>query len=207
MQEEKKINEGIIEYRISHPYYDGPMGALLPDKMVMKFKDNKYRIDIAKGNMFSTTIISDCNEKVLQSAFSLINDKLGCTLTEEELQTELNSFPSPYYIHSKEIDTIAGVYCNKSVAVFREIFFPEITIWSTDKINIDQPNWCFPFKDIDNVLMAYELNKFGHVFRFEAERIVEKPISDSIFTLSKAYKMVDMKTVNSELSEMIKDLY
>ncbi|MFN3343005.1 MAG: hypothetical protein ACK40M_09935 [Flavobacteriales bacterium] len=200
-----KVYEGTIEFEVSYPYFraSGFMAGMLPDKMVMRFKGNKYKTEVKKGRAFSSSFIIDCDNKTLTTMFQFGQRRKYAILEEAAvLKRRDEKFPIPTYMHTNEGDSIVGFLCRKSVAIFEELGQPEATLYYTDEIGIKNPNWCFPYHAIDGVMLIYELQQFGIRMRFTAEKFDPAPIDDKIFEVPSNYNAVPFAELEKEMEEM-----
>jgi hypothetical protein len=202
----KKIRQGILEFEINYPRYraSGFMANMLPDKMTMKFKNDKYVIEVKKGKAFSSGFIVDCKNKIMTSLYQFGTRRYYATLNEAETQKMLKDFPVPTYIHAKEGDSLAGFLCRKSIAVFEDLSQPDVTLYYTDEIGIKNANWCTPFSEIEDVLLVYEVERYGMRMRFTATKFIKEEIPDEVFDIPDNYKEVPLEKMEQEMSEMFK---
>lgn len=201
-----KVRQGTLEFEISYPRYraSGFMANMLPDKMTMKFKSNKYVIEVKKGKAFSSGFIVDCEKKIMTSLYQFGTRRYYATLNEVETQKMLKEFPVATYIHAKEGDSLAGFLCRKSIAVFEDLSQPDVTLYYTDEIGIKNANWCTPYNEIEDVLLVYEVERYGMRMRFTATKFIKEDIPNEIFDIPANYKEVPLEKMEQEMSEMFK---
>jgi hypothetical protein len=198
------ITEGVIEYEISYPGLDISefMLKMLPSKMIMKFKDNKFKTIISKGKMNTTALIADCHNKTLLSSFRFGNKKLMVDFTQKEINTMLNELPLVTYLDVKGKDTCAGFNVLKKVAVFKEVNSAPAELWYTNEIELENPNWIYPYNKINGVLLMYELERYGLRMRFKATKFINESIDDAEFEAPIGFKKVSFK----EYDESVRDI-
>jgi hypothetical protein len=63
-------------------------------------------------------------------------------------------------------------------------------VWYTNELNIKDPNWTNPYKEIDGVLMEYQLKKYHLELRFNCTSVSKASIDESIFQLPSDYKII-----------------
>lgn len=199
-----KVTEGIIEYEVSYPYLNASdfMVKMLPNKMTMRFKDNKWKTTVSKGKSIKTEFFSDCKNKTLSTAFQFGTKKLLVELTESEIKGMLKEFPELTYIDINDRDTICGFNVMKKDAVFEDIAYPEAELWYTDEIDIENANWCYPYSEIKGVLLQYEIERYGLRMRLKATHFRDEPVDDSEFNLPAGYKKVKLKNFESEVKKI-----
>jgi GLPGLI family protein len=196
-----KYTEGIIEYDVTYPYFNGAdiILRMLPSKMTMKFKDGKFRTTVTKGRNIRMDFISDCEAKTMISAFQFGSKKIVVTLNEKEIRSMLKEFPKVVYIDLLETDTLAGFNCKKKVAVFEDISYPDCELWYTEEIDIPNANWCYPFNDIPGVLLNYEVERYNMRMRLKARKFIDESVDDAEFESPAGYKTVKLKDFEDEV--------
>jgi hypothetical protein len=201
-----KIHEGTVEYEVSYPYFNKEgsfLSSMLPQKATFRFKGNKWMMQVKRGRAFSSAFIVDCEAKTMTTLFQFGSKKKYSVMTEAEvLKRRDEKFPKPSYMHTNEGDSIAGFFCRKSIALFEELGQPEATLYYTDAIGIENPNWCFPYHEITGVFMVYELEQWGLRTRFTAEKFDPAPVEDSMFEVPSGYKKVPVADLEKEMEEM-----
>ncbi|HYG53462.1 MAG TPA: hypothetical protein VD905_21385, partial [Flavobacteriales bacterium] len=192
------------EYEVSYPYLNASdfMVKMLPSKMTMRFKNNKFKTTVSKGKSIKTEFISDCRNKTMATAFKFGTKKLMVDLTEPEIKGMLKEFPKVTYLDVNDKDTLAGFDVLKKVAVFEDISYPESELWYTNDIELENANWCYPYSDIDGVLLQYEIERYGLRMRLKAIRFRAESIDDSEFNLPTGYKKVKLKDFESEVKKI-----
>ncbi|MFI5205077.1 MAG: hypothetical protein ACHQF2_11330 [Flavobacteriales bacterium] len=193
--------EGVLEYEVTYPYFNGAdiILRMLPSKMTMKFKDGKFRTTVTKGSRIRMDFISDCNKKTMISAFQFGSKKIVVNLNEKEIKAMLKEFPKVVYIDIPETDTLAGFMCKKKAAVFEDISYPDCELWYTNEVEIPNANWCYPFSDIDGVLLNYEVERYNMRMRLKAKRFLDESVDDSEFETPAGYKTVKLKDFEEEV--------
>lgn len=205
---EEEITQGVIEFEITYPYYQGSgfMASMLPDKMTMTFKDGVYKTEVSKGKIFSSSFIVDCNNKKVTNLFHFGTKNIYCVMSEKEVKKLLKKEPRPQYLETNEGDSVAGFLCNKTVAYYEEVEQPDVAIYSTKDISIPNSNWWTPFHELDGVLMEYEVERFDFRMRFTAVNFTETEVDDSEFEVPSQYKKVSIEKIEKELKEVFGSL-
>lgn len=202
---DQKVHEGTIEFEVTYPYFNaqGFMAGMLPDKMVMRFKGNKYKTEVKKGKAFSSGFIVDCDAKTLTTLFQFGQRRKYSTMDEATTKKYVDEkFPKPTYMHTNEGDSIVGFLCRRSVAIFEEMGQPDATLHYTDGIGIENPNWCLPYHEINGVMLVYEVQQYGLRMRFTATKFDPAPVDDKVFEIPSNYKAVPVDELQKEIEEM-----
>ena len=199
-----KISEGVIEYEVTYPDFQGSdmMKGMLPGKMTMKFKDGKFVTTVSKGKSIKTIFIADCRNKTLISAFQFGTKKLYVVLTEKEINKMLKEFPKVEYLDIKGRDSLAGFFCKKKVAVFEDISYKESELWYTEEIDLPNPNWCYPYKEITGVLLRCDLDRYGLRMNLKAKSFKEESVADEDFEVPAGFKRVRFADLEKEIKKL-----
>ncbi|MBX7093368.1 MAG: hypothetical protein K1X56_01515 [Flavobacteriales bacterium] len=200
-----KVNEGTIEFEVTYPYFNktGFLSAMLPDKATMRFKGNKYKMEVKKGKAFSSAFLVDCDSKTLTTLFQLGQRRKYSVMDQSAVNKRLEEkFAKPMYMHTSEGDSIVGFLCRKSVAIFEEMGQPEATLMYTEQIGIKDPNWCLPYNEITGVLLVYEVEQYGIRMRFTAKKFDPAPVEDKMLEIPSNYKQVPVNDLEREIEEM-----
>lgn len=204
---DNRISEGTIEYEVTFPYLDDEVGllkSLLPDKMILHFKNDQYVSEMnTVGGMFKNRFISSQDEKQLAHELKVFKKKIVASYDADGVNRLLNTLPALTIIETGETDSIAGYVCKKAIGIFDQIGMPEMTIFYTDGINIDNPNWCTQFHSIDGVLLQYEVEQFGVRMRFRASSITPTTISKDLLKKETDYEEVSYEVMETELEQIL----
>lgn len=204
---EGAFDAGVIRFEVTYPYYDkeGFMATMMPDEMIMKIKDGMFRNEISKG-IFRTVFISDNRQKTLRQQLYFWSKKIAVKLSEQETNDFIKSFPKMTIEYTDETDSIAGFLCKQAIATFDNPELPSIELYYTNEIQLQDPNWCNQFKEIDGVLLQYEVERYGLRMRFRATEIYYEEILDSDFLIEEGYKYVSAETMDTEMETIFSTL-
>lgn len=204
--EKTKPKEGTLEYEVTYPYYDaGIFGGILPDRMVMSFKDGKFMNTIAhKNGMFSYKVITSCKERNVRMLLSIGTNNYYIEMDEKTADSLFHAqFAMPEIFLETGIDTAAGFIGNRATAVFSELEDgPDMDLLYTNDIELNEPNWCTQFRDIDAVLLKYELEQYGMRLRVQADKFSTESVDDEIFEIGTRFEEVSIQRMMKELTEI-----
>ena len=205
--EDNRMSEGIIEYDVTYPYFKDPfMKTLLPSKMTLEFKDGIYKNTIEKS-MFGTTLISNCRDSVLIMTFHFGKKQYYAELDAALTDTMIQKNGIPDIIKLKATDSVAGILCEKYMGVFDNLNDGyDGEVFETTEIGLEGSNWCNPYRELDGVLMGYEIDQFGLQMRFKATQITDTIVNDSIFNIPSNYKKVPLERMLYEIEELFNGL-
>lgn len=199
------IDEGVIEYSISYPDIpsDSYILDLMPKKMQTSFKDDNFRSDIIAGmGLFKTSIISIEKDKELLHSVKMLNKKYASKLSSNDL-IKLN--PDFENIEIELIDErkeIAGYHCKAAeVKVLADSTW-SFKLYYTNEIKIKNVNLHTPFKEINGVLMEYEVTSYDTHMHFIADKVIQKEVNESEIKLEEGYKMIAPLELKKEIESI-----
>lgn len=199
LTDEKYISEGIIEFDITYPEADqnSLLAGLMPDKMIMKFKDDKIAYDMTGGlGMFKTTVISDPKKRTVTQLVKVMNKKFALVFDSTEVRSLMSELPVNNVALEEKNKMIAGYMSHKAVVTLNDPKKPQFNVFYTKDINLKEPNWSTPFKPIDGVLLEYQMKKYNIEMRFTATSVIKANIEDSTFVLPADYKIVSKREMD-----------
>lgn len=192
-----RLSEGTIEYKIVVLDSNNPMAKFAPDKMVIKFKNNlSYAQVIAGMGLFETDFINDEPDKKIVQMVRLLNKKVYYTADTSSVNEELSRTPKLIITPSNETKVIAGYKCKTANVTYGDGKLPPFKIYYTDDIELENPNWATPFKDIQGVLMGYCINRYGFYMQFTASKVEPESIDDDIFKVPAEYRKITKRQID-----------
>lgn len=201
-----KPSEGIIEYKITFPQVseESITATLLPDKMTYAFTKNSFASNFeTAGGVFKNKIVADREGRTVDHQLKIFRKKIQTRMDETEVMKMLAEYPSATVIETSETDTIAGYHCKKALIVFEDVEMEEIEVFYTDEIEMDSPNWCTQYHEIDGVLMAYEVEEFGIRMKLTAET-VSSPLEDTeVLQPESEYSEITKEMMDVELEQLV----
>lgn len=198
----KDIKEGTIEYKSEAVSSKEHSSITVPDKMIVKFKNDFSSAELEAGMGFAKMkFISDPSKKEFRSQVFFFEKKQSLMSFDEIQQTNyyLPDYDVEYGNKTKEI---AGYKCKNAILKFKD-GSPDMEVWYTKDISIKDPNWSNAYHKVDGVLMDYNLKKFGLELHFTATSVSESSIDDSYFTIPAEYS----KVKNADLEKMFAGFY
>ncbi len=183
--------KGIITYKISveGDNITPEMKAFIPKVMTYIVKGKMAKTEITVSSMKQTQII-DGENKMVYSLFDMMGQKFYTKTTEEQLDEEMETSSEPKIEFVNETKEIAGYTCKKAVVTDEQggsktsyivYYAPEL---GSQALNFDNPL----FKDIDGLLMEFEIQEGGMKMKFEAIEVEKKNVSDKEFEIPEDYQ-------------------
>lgn len=182
---------------------DNVLADFMPNKMMVSFKENKVSVELSAGmGMFKSNFIADSKSYTMHHLVKLINKKY-MTVYDKELANKVNDYYHPFsIIHLSGTKTIAGYECKRALVVFDNVQNTSFYLHYTDAIDIKDPNWSNPFKEMDQVLLEYRIIRNGISMHFTASQITEKNVSDDTFAIPSEYETISYETMENELNKI-----
>jgi len=203
---DSRISEGTIEYKVSFPELNDESitATLLPETMIYSFKDDQFASFFeAAGGVFKNKIIANRKEKRVDHELKVFRKQIKVLMNETDVLQMLADYPKMTVIKTEDQDSIAGYPCKKALVVFEDIEIPEVEIYYTQEINMDTPNWCTQYHEIDGVLMAYEIEEFGIRMRLEATSVEPTSVSPEVLDPNNEYQSISREEMDIELAQLV----
>jgi len=200
-----RISEGIIEYEVTYPKMDpnSILAELLPTKMVMSFKDNHFATELSAGfGMFKMNVINNGEDHELAQLVKLINERFVVQYNQESAIKALEALPEITVKETGKKKQIAGFDCNEAIVTLHGDSVETFTIYFTNDIHIDHPNWFNQFSGIEGVLMEYQIEKYNLCSRFVATSVTPKEISEDLFNISEDYENINEEEMDRKMLEI-----
>jgi GLPGLI family protein len=202
----KALTEGTIEYSLCFPEYDpnGLMAGMLPEKTTLYFTPDQQLADLSAGmGVFRTSMVVNTPKHEMDYHMSVMSKKLVSTLSPRDLAMFNQESQAVSIIYTDERDSIAGYPCRKALALFNGLNEPEVELWYTDAIDIQQPNWFGPYAEIPGVLLQYEMVQYGMRMRLTATSITPGPVDQQKFAPREDFQHVEPAVLHKELEEVL----
>jgi len=197
-----KLNEGTIDYKLEYldDANEKPIISLLPTEMKIQFKKGYY-LQSVEGWMgiFRMAGVNDVKAKKKSALLKIMNKKYLYQVDGNSEGFGFNPMKDKKIELTNETKEIAGYKCKKANITWNGYNF---SIFYTDEIRIDEPNWNNPFPEIDGVLLEYQYEMFDIKTKVTATTVKKEDIADETFEIPAGYKNVSKK----EMEDVINDL-
>ncbi len=186
---DKVINEGIIEFDAKVVDENHPLAGLAPSSATLKFKNDKFLVEMSTMGMFNTLFVCDLKTKTLTQMVKFMDVKQACIETEKDIRAD----DALYKLKIEETgDTkvIAGYKCNKlKVSMVNN---PSVVFeaYYTKEMGMEAVNSLSPYTGIKGMLMQYRLKKMGMEMQFTARSVKKAEIPDNTFDIPAYFKIV-----------------
>lgn len=198
---ENALAEGVIEYNASVVDEGHPMAGLAPSTATVKFKGNKYELEMSTMGIFNTMFVSDPSKKTLTQMVKFMDIKNACIQKESDLAPENKAYELKFE-ESKDTKKIAGYKCKKMKATLVHDPSVSFDIYYTDELGSDSINHLSPYKPVKGMLMQYRLKKLGLEMCFTATAVKKEEVRDETFEVPSYYKIVN----RAEMEQLFADI-
>lgn len=188
---EKDITQGIIEYEVTYPALDSNdiMLEMLPDKMIMKFKDKKFVSNMSAGaGLIEMGVMINGEDRTMFNLVKIFGDRYVLKLKGNDVKEMTDVFPPFQLKELKEDMVIADAQCKKVLLDFGISKSESFIFYYTDEIKVENPNWYTPYNEIEGVLLDYRIENYSMNMRLKAVKITPQEIDDKEFELDDRYQ-------------------
>ena len=195
--EKNIIREGKIVYELSYPQFkeDNIFTSMFPSEMTFRFKDNNTRNELSTSMaVFSTLLLANSKEKKVTHLVRIANKYSGLEMDSVEIMEEYGKKPEGMIITPTDsTKEIAGYLCNHAWVTFESDSSKNFSVFYTNEIRIEEPNWCTPFHEIKGVLMQAQVNKFNIDMHMVAKQVVAEEYPDEDFIITEEYQPITVE--------------
>lgn len=188
-EESKVSDEGLIEYDTKVVDENHPLAGLAPNSATLKFKKEKFLMEMSTMGMFNTMFVVDLNSKSLTQMVKFMDVKQASIETEKEITLE-NALYKLKIEETKDTKVIAGYKCHKLKVTM--VDNPAVTFdaYYTKEMQVDNVNSLSPYAGVKGMLMQYRLKKMGLELQFTAKKVKNVEIPDNAFDVPAYFKIV-----------------
>jgi hypothetical protein len=187
----KDISQGIIEYEVTYPDLDSNdiMLEMLPDKMVMTFKNDKFKSNMSAGaGLIEMGIMTDATTRTMYNLVKIFGDRYVLELSGDDVKQMTDVLP-PFQLKNLDEElVIAEAACEKVLLDFGISKSESYIFFYTRDIKLKDPNWYTPYNEIEGVLLDYRIENYNMHMRLKATKIIAQEIDDSEFVIDDSYE-------------------
>ena len=201
--EEKKggSEEGVIEFDSKAVDQTHPLSGLAPGSAILRYKKDKFIIEMSTMGMFNTSVIGNLQDKTLIQTVKFMDIKQFCVENEGEIKEENNGYKVKIE-ETKETKKMLGLKCFKLKVSM--VDNPSVTFdaWYTKDLGMESCNELTPYAVVKGVLLDYRIKKMGMEMRFLAKKISSTEVPDNTFEVPTNMKKVS----KAEMQKFFNDL-
>lgn len=198
-----KIQEGEIIYEITYPNAEisGFMKAILPETMTIIFSGTKMKSTIARGEIFSTEIVSDESERSIEMRLDFGDKLLYTTLDENEIELMIGSQPNYTITPLNQTDSIVGLSA-KSYSIEAKDTLTRNNYWFTEDLSTINAYWFTAYSQIQGMPLIFDIERYGVMMHLEAVEFKAKEVSEMEFERENELEQTTYKQFESEVQEL-----
>lgn len=185
----KGKEEGLIEFDTKGVDETHPLFGFAPATATLKFKGDKFIIEMSTMGLFNTTVIGDNKAQTLAQTVKFMNIKDACIEHYKDMLPDLKENALNLQ-ETKEHKEIAGLKCYKVIAT--KVNEPNVSfdVWYTKEIGRENSNSLTPYAQLKGVLMDYRIKKMGMELHFKAKSYQKVEVADLEFEIPASMKII-----------------
>lgn len=186
---EKAVQEGIIEYDAKVVDYNHPLAELAPGAATLKFKNDKLEMEMTAMGMFKNIYVCNLSDKTVIQMVNFLDLKQASIDNEAEIIRENDAYKL-IIEETNETKMIAGYKCKKLKV--KKASNPNVVfdVYYTSEMGSDKMNELSPYSGVKGMLMQYRLSKMGLEMEFTAKSVKKAKISDDSFEIPHNFKRI-----------------
>jgi len=201
----KMIEVKVLEYHVE--YVDDVAGSvptsILPEKMSLIFYDQKALTTIEGFlGQFSLSYLADLKKQRVVTMLKLFDRNFYYQGEEGELPAGIVSFEDMIIEKTGDSAMIMDFMARKYIVRAGEIDSKEI--WSTEEIDIRNPNIITPYREIPGVLLQFYSQLSVLKMHLVIEKYQEKTISEDMMQVPDSFKRISKSTMEKTLEELFR---
>lgn len=181
--------EGVIDFDTRAVDKENPLYGLAPSSAVLKFKGEKFAIEMNAFGMFKTAIIGDSKAKTLAQTINFMDVKQACIENEQEVKEDNKDFELKIE-ETTETKKIIGLNCYKAKVTRVSDPGNSFDVWYTKDLGMADCNSLTPYSQLKGVLIDYRVKKMGLEMHFLATSFKNVEVNDNTFEIEPSMKIV-----------------
>lgn len=176
---------------------------LMPNSMVVKFKENKSLMEITApiGNNGIFNLI-DPKNNTMSTYVRFLNIKYYYQGETGPSPPGVDPMNDMKLEKTGDIDVISGLNCKHVLAKLPGYDQP-FDVWYTNEIDIEDPNNSTPFRDIDGVLLKFFYKMGDMIIEFEATNVYERSIPEKDFNQTDKFLRISREDMDIIISKLM----
>jgi hypothetical protein len=193
--------EGMIEFDTKGVDENHPLYGFAPSSATLKFKGEKFVIEMSTMGMFNTSIIGDNKAKTMAQTVKFLDIRQACIEQEKDLAEDNQTYALKIE-ETGETKKIAGLKCLKVKVT--KVNEPNVMFdaWYTKELGMENSNILTPYAEVKGILMDYRIERMGIELHFTAKSYKNIQIPDNSFDIPASMKIVSKE----EMQKFIENL-
>lgn len=196
--------EGVITYKITvtGSGVTDDIKAMMAKSMILTIKGDKSRTEISMGMGKTVTAgIADADSKTAVTLMDMMGQKFAIKMNSEEIIKEMGDTNNISVETTNETKEILGYTCKKAIITSMDDS-TELTAYFTDELATRDINFDNRlFRNINGVMLEYEIPNQMFTMHFEAVSVEKKNIDESEFTIPDGYQIKTKEEINQFLGD------
>jgi hypothetical protein len=194
-------DEGVIEFDSKAVDQTHPLSGLAPGSATLKYKKDKFVIEMSTMGMFNTSVIGNLQDRTLIQTVKFMDIKQYCVENDAEIKEENNLYKIKIE-ETKETKKMLGLKCHKLKITMIDTPTNTFEAWYTKELGMENCNALTPYAQVKGVLLDYRIKKMGMEMRFMAKKIGHTEVPDNSFDVPPTMK----KVTKAEMQKFFADL-
>jgi hypothetical protein len=193
--------EGIIEFDTKAVDEKHPLYGFAPSSATLKFKGEKFLLEMSTMGMFNTSIIGDTKAKTMVQSIRFMNIRQACIEHEVDLIDDNKEYAMTIE-ETNETKKIAGLKSHK-IKVTRHSE-PKVSFdaWYTKELGMENCNALTSYAPVKGVLLDYRIKKMGMEMHFVARSYKNTEVPDQTFEVPASMKIVSKEEMAKFFEEL-----
>ena len=189
VKNDKVLDEGIIEFDTKAVDDKHPLAGMAPSSATLKFKKDKFIMEMSTMGMFTTMFICNVTAKSLTQMVKFMNIKQACIEGEKDIVFENAEYPLKFE-ETTDTKIIAGYKCIRVKVTNLKDSSVTFDVYYTKEMGFENVNSLSPYAPLKGMLMQYRLKKMGLEMQFTAHSIKKAEVPDNTFEVPAYFKIV-----------------
>ncbi|MBA2612899.1 MAG: hypothetical protein H0U95_13075 [Bacteroidetes bacterium] len=181
--------EGIIEFSAAAVDEKHPLYGMAPTSATLKYKKEKFALEMTSMGMFNTSIIGDLKAKTVTQTVKFLDIKEACIESEKDILADNLNFVLKIE-ETNETKKIIGLKSHKIKVTMANDPSVKFDAWYTKELGMSDCNSLNPYAQIKGVLLDYRVKKMGMEMHFIAKSRSQVEVSESTFEIPSSMKIV-----------------
>jgi hypothetical protein len=202
---EGNVRAHVIKYKVT--YLNEKAGSVptsvLPGYMTLIFADH-YALNRIDGflGQFSLSFIADLKERTVINMLKIFDIKLVYYGQSDEIPVCVAPIEAMKVKEEDSNAKFAGFNCRKLLITSSN--YGDFIVYSTNQLNIKNPNNATPYSSIDEVLLMFNTRLSMLKMQMNATKYEAKEVAWELFQVPPDYKKVSKEYMEQKLNELFK---
>ena len=193
--------EGIIEFDTKGVDENHPLYSLAPNSASLKFKNEKFTLEMSVMGLFNTSIIGNIKTKTLVQTVKFMNINQACIENEADITKSNLDYPIKI-LETNETKEILGLKCYKAKVTKLNLPSETFDVWYTKELGVENCNNLTVYAPIKGMLLDYRIQKMGMELHFKASSYKPEKLTDNIFEIPASMKIISIKEMTDFITEI-----